>query len=347
VPTRDRSRRPTLRDVAALAGVSVQTASNVARRRYGSMQPSTRARVEGAMRTVGYHPNVAARGLRQARARALGFLVVDESPSFLASRLTALLTAGIADVARESDYGVLVHSADTTAAAGTLARPLLEQRVDAAAVLVSGAPAQRRRQIERLAATGAPIVVFDEPLGPADGALLGVRSDERAAARALTEHLLAAGHERIAFVAPEQPWAVLEQRRGGYRDALAAAGREPLTAEPADRRWRAEYGEHAAQLLLAGPRPPTAILCGNDLLALGAIRGARRLGLSVPRDVAVAGFDDFDFAALVDPPLTTVRLSPYELGHAAASMLIDVLEGRPVAQRHVTVANELVLRASA
>ena len=193
---------------------------------------------------------------------------------------------------------------------------------------------------------GAIFTVFDEVIE--DSAVCGVRSTERASARALTELLLRRGHERIAFVAARLPWPVVEQRHLGYRDALAAAGRSPHPDhELFEATWQAEGGRLMAAKLLRLPEPPTAIMCGSDVLAVGAISAARQAGLRVPEDVAITGFDDFEFSEYVDPPLTTVRVPAYEMGRVAARMLIGALDGEPPATPHAVLENELVVRASA
>lgn len=340
-------RRPTLRDVAALANVSVMTVSNVMRGQFDLMTPATRGRVEAAMREIGYHPNQTARGLRRSRVQTLGFLVLDQSPSFLADPLTALIVAGMGDVARDADHSVLIQAERPLAEHRALLRPLLEGRVDAAALLMSGDPALRRRYVQELGELGAPFVVFDEVID--DPRVLGVRSTEREAARALTELLLARGHERIAFIAAEVPWPVIEQRHLGYRDALAEAGLDPRPGhELFQATWQAEGGRlMAAKLLAIDTNRPTAIMCTSDLLAVAAIRAAREAGMRVPDDVAITGFDDFEFSEHVDPPLTTVRVPGYEMGRTAARMLIASLQGEPPEQPHAVLESEVVVRASA
>jgi DNA-binding LacI/PurR family transcriptional regulator len=339
------SRRPTVRDVAKLAGVSIQTVSNVARGHYELMTPETRARVEGAMEAVGYHPNVSARSLRAAKSQTLGFLVLDEAPSFLADPLTALMVAGVGDISRDADYAVLIQSERPLADRRMLLRPLLEGRVDGAVLLMSGDPGLRRGYIDDLRRLGAAFVVFDEIVD--DPAILSVRTNERKSAQALTEHLLASGHVRVAFIAARLPWPVIEQRYLGYRDALAGAGVEPVEArELFEATWQAEGGRAMASELLSLREPPTAIICGSDVLAIGAIRAVKEHGMRVPHDVAVTGFDDFEFSAYVDPPLTTVRVPGYEMGRRAATMLIDALAGRPVSTPDLVLENELVIRRS-
>lgn len=339
-------RRPTLRDVAKLAGVSVQTASNVTRSKFDLMGEDTRKRVEAAMEELGYYPNLTARGLKQAKTRTLGFLVLDEAPSFMADPLTSLLIAGVSDVARDSSYEVLIRSERPVEAADDLVKPLFEGRIDGAAVILSGEASLRNHYLDRLEASRAPFVVFDENVS--DRPVLSVRTAERDSSRLLAEHLLRAGHEDIAFVAARIPWAVLEERYQGYREALEAAGVE-LRPELQlfEATWQAEGGRQMAEKLLTQRRRPTAIMCGSDVLAVGAISAIRGAGLRVPDDIAVSGFDDFEFSAFTDPPLTTVRIPAYMMGRIAASTLVEVLDGEEPRERHVVLNNELVIRASA
>ncbi|MEU7829542.1 MULTISPECIES: LacI family DNA-binding transcriptional regulator [unclassified Nonomuraea] len=340
------NRRPTVRDVAKLANVSMQTVSNVLHNRSSQMTPETRARVEQAMKDLAYHPNAAARGLRSSSTRTFGFLLLDEAPSFMADPLTSLLVAGVGDIARDEGYELLLRAERPLAAERSLVRPLHAGRVDGAVVLMSGEPGLRQDYIGQLAGTGVPFVLFDEVVH--DTALLSVRTDERQCARRLTEHLLAAGHQRIAFIAAKLPWAVVEQRHLGYRDALAAAGRGVSPhLELFEATWQADGGERMARRLLELADPPSAIMCASDVLAIGAIHTARELGRRVPDDVAICGFDDFEFSRFVDPPLTTVRVPAYEMGRKAAGLLLDRLAGRPISEPHVVLSNQLVLRASA
>jgi len=186
-----------------MSEVSIQTVSNVTRGRFDLMGEGTRQRVEAAMQEIGYYPNHTARGLKQAKTRTLGFLVVDEAPSFMADPLTALLIAGLSDAPRDSNYEVLIRAELPFEASDALVKPLLEGRVDGAAVVLSGDPSLRAEYLQRLSAARAPFVIFDEVLE--DPAVLSVRTAERDSSRAMTEHLLEAGHQRIAFVAARIP----------------------------------------------------------------------------------------------------------------------------------------------
>jgi len=337
-------RRPTIVDVAREAGVSRQTVSNVVNGRHELMGRETRGRVERAMRDLGYHRNEAARTLRSARTRTLGFLLVDEGPGFLADPMTDLLMAGIGDVLREHRYGLLIQSARPGAPADDLLAPLLEGRADGAFLLLSGRPHDRRALVDEVVALDLAAIVFGErPDGPAPVA----SAAERAGARALAEHLLRAGHRRIAFVAAGVAWPMIEERHAGYRDALAAAGIAPdATLELFAGEWQAASGAALAAALLALPDPPTALMAGNDLLAAGVLREAAARGLRVPEQLAVTGYDDFAFAEFLQPALTTVRVPAYELGRRAAeALLAHVEDGVPARSFELPV--EVVVRASA
>jgi DNA-binding LacI/PurR family transcriptional regulator len=335
-----------MRDVAAQAGVSAQTVSNLVNGRTHLMTAATRERVSSAMAALGYHPNSAARGLRSARSHTLAFLVLDQDARFLADPMTDLVIAGIGDVARDRGYGVLIQAGRPDEASDALLTPLLEHRADGAFLFLSGEPALRRWYVQRVIELGARAVVF-ERVGDAPN-ITSLTAADRDGARRLAEHLLSRGHRRIAFVAARVPWPMIEQRRLGYRDALAAAA---IEVDPALERfegtWGTQLGPALVDQLLRLEPPPTAIMCGNDLLALGVLQELRRRGLRVPADVAVTGFNNFDFAEFVDPPLTTVRTPGYEMGRAGAQNLIDGLEGSGAVERHLEFPVELMLRESA
>lgn len=331
-----------MRDVAARAGVSVQTVSNLINNRFHLMGEETRVRVEDAMDELGYHPNVAARTLRSARTETLCFLLLDEGNRFLADPMTDLIIAGIGDVARDRGYGLLIRAARPHDPDPTLIRPLLENRADGAFLFLSGEPDLRNWYVTKLGDLGFPFILLEPSDDPQ---MLTVTAADRDGARRLTEHLIATGHKRIAFLTTKVPWPMLEQRLLGYRDALKDAGLKPMVLTGGT--WTPTSGAEQAARLLTRKSAPSAIMCGNDLLALGAIRAARERGLSVPEDIAVTGFDDFDFAQFADPALTTVRIPGYDIGRAAGQALIGVLEGVPPAARQVVFPVALELRESA
>ncbi len=336
-----------MRDVAEHAGVSAQTVSNLVNNRLRQMSDETRLRIEGAMEQLGYHPNLTARSLRSARTTTIGFLLLDEGARYLADPMTDQVIAGVGDVARDRGYSVLIHAGLPGPPDRGLLRPVLESRVDGVLLFLSGPPEQRRWYPARAAELGVPTVVLEEA-GPEDGAHMSVTADNRDGARRLADHLIAAGHTRIAFIAARQPWPMVEQRHLGYCEALSAAGLERNPDfELFEGIWDAADAGTMVDRLLNLPEPPTAVMGGNDLLAIGVMRQARARGLRVPDDLAVTGFNDFAFAEFVEPPLTTVHVPGYEIGRTAAQLLIEHLDGEADAQPQVTLPVELRLRGSA
>ena len=293
------------------------------------------------MSELGFTPNIAGRALRSARSETLCFMLLDEGSHFLADPMTDLVIAGIGNVARDRGYGLLIRASLPDEPDPSLITPMLENRADGAFLFLSGEPALRHWYAAELARLGVPFILLEPSEDPS---MLSVTAADREGARRLTEHLIEAGHEQIAFVMAAVPWPMLEQRLLGYRDALAVAGFKPRVYSSGG--WNPVSGADHAERMLSGRRPPTAIMCGNDLLALGAIRAIRQRGLRVPDDVAVTGFDDFEFAEYAEPALTTVRIPGYEIGRTAGQLLVDVLEGQTPVAPQVTLPVELKLRES-
>jgi len=317
-------KQPTMRDVAERAGVSVSTVSNYVNGRTNLMRDPTRDRVEEAMIFLDYRPNATARGLRSSRVREIGFLIVDDAAKFLADPMNGQVMAGAGEVTGERDYGLLIESAKLGEIDDGLFRPIRENRIDGGILFLSGAPRQREVYLNRAIELGFPYVLFGE--SRADG-VPSVSADNHDGAFELTRHLLDHDHERIAFIAGEASWPMIEQRHAGYRDALRANGTDPLRELQLFRgRYEPGAGEAMTAALLELRNPPTAIVTANDVLALGVYREARKRGLVIPDDLAVTGFDDLEFASCLDPALSTVSLPMHEMGRAAGSMVLDQLE---------------------
>jgi DNA-binding LacI/PurR family transcriptional regulator len=314
--------RVTMRHVATEAGVSVQTVSNLINGRLEHMTPDTESRVRAVIERLNYRPNSAAQGLRSHSNRTLSFVVSDPSQRFLGDSMTDQFLAGLGDELRERDYSLLIQSARPKDGHAELTRSIAEGRAEGAIVFLSGAAPDRARSVDELANSDMPIVLLQEH-DVAPSRLPSIVAKDRDGSRELCRHLIARGHKRIAFLTADQGWSAIEQRVAGYLEAHEEAGLRiypSLLVRHGD--FRPLNAAAAASRLLDLRSPPTAIMCGNDLLALGVIKAARDLGLRVPDDVAVTGFDDFDFAAATEPGLSTVRVPGYEMGRYAAQSLI-------------------------
>jgi LacI family transcriptional regulator len=314
-PAGARRRRPTMVDVAELAGVSLTTVSFVINGRGHGCSTETRRRVLQAVESLGYRPNRAAQTMRTRRTRTIGF-VTDE----IAVKAPAGDTiSGAHDVAREQGSMMLiVHATRATEYLQTAVEDLVDRQVDAIIYAVVGT--ERATLPELL--KQLPTVLVN--CFVADDSFPSIVPDEERGGRAATTLALEAGHRRVAFIAGDaQSWAA-QRRMRGYRKALCAAGLDVDDALIRYGNYRADSGYELAREVLARKHRPTAILCGNDLMAVGAYFAAKESGLEIPTDVTIVGYDNMDaLAADVSPPLTTVQLPYYEMGRWAAEQVLN------------------------
>jgi DNA-binding LacI/PurR family transcriptional regulator len=325
--------------------VSIQTVSNVVHSRTASMTPETRQRVLAAMQTLQYHPDSQAQGLRSRRTSTLAFLLLDPDPRYLADPMTDLVISGVGAVARERGYAMLVHAGRPDRFDYGLFDPLQQNRVDGALLMLSGERSVRMRYVKEAQRLTPNFVLFEDV---DDASVTTVTADNRRGAYDLTCRLAAQGHRRIGFLASAVSWPMIEKRFAGYRTALDDAG---LRFDPALTRfagdWHPATGMTLTFELCDEADPPTALLAGNDLLAVGAVKAAKERGLSVPQDIAIAGFDDFEFSEYTDPPLTTLHVPGFEMGHLAATKLIERIEGNSEEPTATMLPVSVVARASA
>jgi len=330
-------RRHSIRDVARRASVSIATVSNVLNNPE-LVAEATRARVLAAIAELGFVPNGPARQLRAGRAQAVGVVVLD-----LANPFFTEVVRGVEDRVTEADGLVIVCSSDDNPSREARHLRMLEQQ-GVRGVLVT--PAQASLDVlSDIRSRGTPVVLLDHTADDMCAvAVDDVRGGELAAA-----HLLELGHRRIAFLnGPDTIRQCADRRRGIHR-AIQQAGLDPQECllEVTLPALNADAGEASLNQLLAHRRPPTAIACVNDVVALGVLRGLRRRGMTVPDDIAVTGYDDVEFAGMLSTPLTSVRQPKYQLGHTAADLLLtESTEGTTHEHRQILFQPELVVRAS-
>jgi LacI family transcriptional regulator len=330
-----RTTRPTMRDVAVLAGVSLKTVSRVINDEPG-VAVATAARVGAAIDQLDFQRNDLARSLRQGgTSSTLGLVIEDVANPFYSAIAQAVEAA-----ARERGYMLITASCEEDPEREReLVQALLRRRVDALLLV----PASRdHAYLARESADGTPVVFLDRPpVGlDADCVLL----DNLGGARAAVEHLLAHGHERIALVADPDVLYTAAERYAGYRQALDAAGvpvRDDLVRLGTHDAGQAEA---VVRELLALPpdRRPTALFAGNNRHAVGALRALR----GAERPVALVGFDDFELADLLAIPTTVVRHDSPRMGAQAAALAFDRLDGDEHPPRRVVVPTELIVRGS-
>lgn len=330
--------RPTIRDVARAAKVSIGTVSSVINNS-SLVAPDTRRRVEASIEAIGYEPNNAARSLKRGRISSIGIIAPDLSNPYFAS-----VAEGIANgAARDDVLMVLCLTAADSKREDYYAQVLRTRRLDGIVYLSgTGLPSL---SLLRLAERGN--VIFVDERVPAIN-LPFVSAGNRTGARALANHVLHLGHRRIAIIGGSSRLWTSEQRLAGYREAIAAAGLDPDATPIVDGDYTERSGYDAALRLLKGAEnlPPTVLICANDLMAIGALRACRKLGLVVPRDVSVTGFDDIPSVQLLDPPLTTVAQPGHAMGEAAAGLLLYRIGVRATPPERTEFPTTLVVRAS-
>jgi LacI family transcriptional regulator len=330
-------RRPTIRDVARAASVSVATVSAVVNSS-APASPATRYRVLAAIEALGFEPDSNARNLKLRRSHAIGLLVPDVLNPFFAN-----VAEGVEEEARAEDFVLVLCSSDFQAEREAYYTRLLRRRRLDGVIYLSGTGLPPTALAEL--ATVEPVVFVDERVPGLDLPFVG--SDNRRGARLAAEFVLDAGHRRLGIVGGPRGLWTAEQRLAGYREALASAGIEPDSVPVVVGDYRLESGRAAAKELLSGDKRtrPTALLVANDLMAVGCLQHCLAVDLSVPADVGIVGYDDVPLAALVTPSLTTVRQPAREMGRMACRLLLERIAGRAVTSE-IDLAAELVVRES-
>jgi DNA-binding LacI/PurR family transcriptional regulator len=313
-------RRPTIDDVARRAGVSKGAVSLALNERPG-VSDDTRRRILAAADELGWRPSARARALSESRALAVG-LVLARPPSQLASDpFFAQLLAGVEAALAPKGYALVLSVVHEGGAEADTYRRLAEDgRIDG--VLLTDVRVDDPRY-GLIANLGLEAVVVG--LRDASCPFPGVAVDERATIARAVDHLVRLGHTRIAHVSGPPKLVHAAERRRAWRDALAASGLSPGRALSGG--FTGEGGARATRQLLERADRPTAIVYGSDLMAIAGLSVARQLGLHVPDDLSVVGFDDIPLAEHLAPPLTTIRQDPIAAGRAAARLLLARLRG--------------------
>ncbi|MER7363091.1 substrate-binding domain-containing protein [Nonomuraea wenchangensis] len=312
-----RGERPSIRRVADLAGVSATTVSHTLNGRR-PVADETRRRVLRAIEELGYRPNVLARGLRTSRSQTIGLIIPDITNPFYPA-----LARGLQDVLGPAGYDQIISNTDGVRRAEQAAiEHMIARQVDGLAFAVFHTHAE---DLLPAIEAGIPVVRLGGRLVQHGVDL--VHSDDEGGAAEATRHLLRCGYRRIAFVCGSAAEGPAAERVAGYRAALADAGVPPDQALVAHTHFSRAGGAEGVARLLELAEPPDAVLCANDVMAIGALDVAAQRGLRVPEDLAVMGFDDIDAAGMVSPGLTTMANPAREIGQATAVRLLERLRG--------------------
>jgi LacI family transcriptional regulator len=330
---------PTIDDVARHAGVSPMTVSRVINGA-PTVREATRQLVNAAIREIGYQPNEAARSLAGVRQMHIAMLYAQPS-AFIAE----FLFGGLEQVKHHKAQFIIEKCADIGKAQAEIERIVAD---GADGLLIAPPLADSATVLDFVEANDIPAVVVSS--SHVRDSLCAVGIDAYKAAREMTRHLVSLGHRRIGFIAGHPMHATSELRLAGYRDALDEASLECEDHYIAQGLYTYRSGLDAAEQLLGLKKRPTAIFASNDEMAAATAAVAHRLGLDVPADLSICGYDDTPLAALIWPQLTTIHVPIAELSRAAADLLVQAIRarasGRSIAPQHIVLNYTLVRRQS-
>ncbi|VVO13003.1 LacI family DNA-binding transcriptional regulator [Pseudomonas fluorescens] len=325
----------TIKDVAALAGISYTTVSHVVNKTR-PVSEEVRIKVEAAIKSLDYVPSAVARSLKAKTTATIGLLVPNSLNPYFAE-----LARGIEDYCERNGYCVILcNSDDNPDKQRSYLRVLLEKRIDGLIVASAGGDAGLAAG---LAAVRTPMVIVDRGLEGIDADM--VRIDHEYGAYLATRHLLDLGHRDIACIGGPAHTSVAQMRLAGYCRALKEAG----VQVPRERMLESDFtstGGYSAAARLLEKNPPSAIFAGNDMIGIGVLRAAAERNIRVPSELSVIGFDDIQMSRYVYPALTTVGQSILELGEMAAQVLLRRIASPQLATDQRIVTPSIVLRES-
>ena len=329
-------RRSTMRDVARLAGVSVQTVSVVVNDK-AVVSADTRDRILAAIEELGYRPLAAARSLRTGATNTIGLMVADITNPFFARMADA-----VEDHAHGAGYHVILYNTHSDPERERAYLHIAAQRwVDGMLFVTT---TDTLHGLWELQQAGIPVVAIDRIPSGYDGPSVILNNARTGAI--VAEHLLDLGHERLAHICGPLNLRLSIERLESFHDTIRSRGLEPLPYAVGDAAWSCESGYQAMLELLDRTPTPSAVFASNDRLAIGAMRAAVERGMRVPKDISIVGVDNIELAPYQTPPLTPVRHSLTDVATLATKMLLDLIAGRGPDEYQVIFEPELMVRQS-
>jgi DNA-binding LacI/PurR family transcriptional regulator len=329
-------KQSTMKDVAILAGVSIQTVSAIINDKPG-ISPETSTRVKEAIQQLDYRPNSGARSLRTRQTHTLALILTDiNNPSL------ATIASAAEDIAHSFGYNlVLYNTHDDLEREANYVRTVSQRWMDGVILVATG---DQMTSLDSLEQAGIPTVVIDRiPMGYSGPS---VTLDNFMAGQIAADYLVKLGHRRITQIVGPLNLLLARERSAGFKDGLKRAGLVSTGLVSSEGDWTCQSGYQAMQQILGGPEIPTALFVANDRMAIGAIKAIMEKGMHVPEDISVIGVDDIEVSSFQSPPLTTIRQSFKEMASKCVCLLIEILAGKEPAQLQIVMEPQLIERKS-
>jgi LacI family transcriptional regulator, galactose operon repressor len=327
-----------MKQIARMARVSLGTVSHVLNGTARVREP-LRQRVEEAVQALGYQPSALARGLRRDKTNIIGMVIPDVTNPFFPA-----VVRGAEDVAFTNGYRLVLCNTDNDHVKELAHLNELRTFLPSGLIVIPSNFSDLTKQAESYHRSGAAVVCVDRLPKRWQGDSVNVANEH--GAHSVTHHLIRLGHKRIAVITGPLHLTNSEQRLSGYQRAMAEAGLPVIPEYVQEASFDVSGGRAKGLLLLRLLPRPTAIFAANDMIAMGVIEAMRSLGLKCPEEISIAGFDDLEFAALLNPSLTSVFQPGYQLGATAARILLDRVNGDTGPARHIVLQTELKIRES-
>ncbi len=328
----------TIKDLARLAGVSTATVSMVLNNKANHISDRTKDKIWDLAKTHNYVPNILARSLVTKKSKTIGLVIPDITNPFFPE-----ISRGAEDRANEGGYSVIIcNSDDSPLKEERYVKMLIEKMVDG---IIFTDSSSRTPLLMETRSKGVPVVLMGRDV-EIEGPIGRIFVDNIKGAYDATNHLIERGYKKIAMLNGSSGYQTSQERMEGYRRALQDGGLTFSETRVLEGTFRQEWGYGGISWLINQGVEFDAVLCGNDMVAIGAIKALRFFGKRIPEDVAVVGYDDIYMAKLVDPELTTIAQPSYDLGYSGCDILIRMIEEGFVQQDPLCYEGKLVVRKS-
>lgn len=330
----------TIKDIARVAGVSVTTVSR-ALNGYSDVNEKTRQKIAAVARELNYSPNTLARGLVMQKSKTIGLLVSGISRESVKDNFTFEVLCGVNERASTLGYDLILFNTNTMMQREkTYTQLCRERRVDGA--IIQGIK-KEDPYLKEVVESDIPCVLVDIPVH--SNSVGYVTTDNALGAKKAVEHLASLGHKHIGMINGHEDAFVSQERLNGYREALKECGLSFRSEWVVSGNFEEKKAEKAVRELINRHKELTAIFCASDLMALGALKACKELGLHVPKEMSIVGYDNIVLASYSSPNLTTVGQEVYQIGYEAADLLIEMLEGKETNMKRY-LDTKLIIRES-